>query len=45
VKQIIDIPFPAPRPPLPELRGDPKFQEIRAQMWDLIRTEPAKAAA
>ena len=37
VKKIIDIPFKHPRPELPELRGDPLFQEIRAEMWDLIR--------
>ena len=26
-----------PRPDLPELRGDPEFQEIRPTMWELIR--------
>jgi NitT/TauT family transport system ATP-binding protein len=45
VKKIIDIPFPHPRPELPELRGDPKFQEIRAEMWELIRAPAAAAAA
>jgi NitT/TauT family transport system ATP-binding protein len=45
VKQIIDIPFAHPRPLLPELRGDPEFQRIRAQMWELIRTAPTAAAA
>jgi NitT/TauT family transport system ATP-binding protein len=44
VKRIIDIPFPHPRPELPELRGDPVFQEIRREMWNLIRTAPAVAA-
>jgi NitT/TauT family transport system ATP-binding protein len=44
VKQIIDIPFPHPRPELTELRGDPVFQEIRKEMWALIRTAPAVAA-
>jgi NitT/TauT family transport system ATP-binding protein len=44
VKRIIDVPFKHPRPELPELRGDPVFQEIRAEMWNLIRT-PAPAAA
>ena len=44
VKRIIEVPFQHPRPELPELRGDPVFQEIRAEMWNLIRT-PAPAAA
>jgi NitT/TauT family transport system ATP-binding protein len=37
VKEIIEVPFPFPRAELPELRGDPQFQEIRKRMWDLIR--------
>ena len=41
VKKIIDIPFAHPRPELPELRGDPLFQDIRREMWSLIRTPPA----
>jgi NitT/TauT family transport system ATP-binding protein len=45
VKKIIDIPFQHPRPELPELRGDPRFQAIRAEMWDLIRTPAAAPAA
>ena len=44
VKKIIEIPFPHPRPELPELRGDPVFQEIRAEIWSLIRTAPNTAA-
>ena len=44
VKAIIDIPFDHPRPELPELRGDPVFQELRKEMWSLIRT-PTSAAA
>jgi NitT/TauT family transport system ATP-binding protein len=44
VKAIIDVPFKHPRPELPELRGDPVFQEIRREMWSLIRT-PAPVAA
>ncbi|WP_375396650.1 ABC transporter ATP-binding protein [uncultured Sphingomonas sp.] len=44
VKRIVDIPFTHPRPELPELRGDTRFQSIRAEMWDLIRT-PAQALA
>jgi len=38
VKQEIDIPFAYPRPQLPELRGDPVFQQIRATIWSLIRS-------
>ncbi|HUO22345.1 MAG TPA: ABC transporter ATP-binding protein [Caulobacteraceae bacterium] len=44
VKKIIDIPFAHPRPELPELRGDPTFQAIRAEIWSLIRTPPSVAA-
>jgi NitT/TauT family transport system ATP-binding protein len=45
VKRIIDVPFPHPRPELPELRGDPEFQEIRSVIWELIRNPtPALAA-
>lgn len=44
IKEIIDIPFPKPRPELPELRGEPRFQEIRSHMWDLIRNARAEAA-
>jgi NitT/TauT family transport system ATP-binding protein len=46
VKRIIQVPFPHPRPELAELRGDTRFQEIRAEMWALIRTQtPAPAQA
>ena len=45
IKKIIDIPFAAPRGELTELRGDPRFQKIRAEMWSLIRDVPAAAAA
>jgi NitT/TauT family transport system ATP-binding protein len=44
VKRIIDIPFAHPRPELPELRGDSAFQDIRREMWSLIRATPAVAA-
>ncbi len=37
IKKVIDIPFASPRPELPELRGDPRFQSIRSEMWALIR--------
>jgi NitT/TauT family transport system ATP-binding protein len=45
IKKIIDIPFGRNRPELPELRGDPEFQRIRAEMWELIRNTPAQTAA
>jgi ABC-type nitrate/sulfonate/bicarbonate transport system ATPase subunit len=41
VKQVIDVPFAYPRPELPELRGDPTFQQIRANIWSLIRSSNA----
>lgn len=44
VRKIIEIPFKGPRPPLPELRGEPLFQEIRAEIWSLIRGPEAIAA-
>lgn len=44
VKQIIDVPFAHPRPALAELRGDARFQEIRREMWHLIRSPAAVAA-
>ena len=43
VKKIIEVPFSHPRSELPDLRGDPVFQEIRAEMWSLIRSAPAAA--
>jgi len=43
VRCIIDIPFASPRPELPELRGDPAFQRIRQEMWDMIRSSEAPA--
>lgn len=36
VKRILEIPFAYPRPALPEMRGDPLFQEIRGLIWSLI---------
>ena len=44
IKMIIDIPFASPRPELPELRGDPRFQRIRSEMWALIRNNAPVAA-
>lgn len=38
VVQEIEIPFAHPRPELPELRGNPVFQQIRAHIWSLIRS-------
>jgi NitT/TauT family transport system ATP-binding protein len=44
VKKIIEVPFKHPRPELAELRIDPEFQEIRREMWSLIRTSSQVAA-
>ena len=44
VKQIIEVPFQHPRLELAELRSDARFQEIRREMWHLIRA-PAPVAA
>lgn len=44
IKKIIDVPFEHPRPELAELRIEPRFQEIRREMWSLIRT-PGQVAA
>jgi NitT/TauT family transport system ATP-binding protein len=44
VKKVMDIPFACPRPELPELRGDPRFQEIRGIIWSLIRSQESEAA-
>jgi NitT/TauT family transport system ATP-binding protein len=44
VKEIIDIPFPHPRPTLPELRAEPRFHEIRGVMWSLIRASAPAGA-
>jgi NitT/TauT family transport system ATP-binding protein len=45
IKRVIEVPFARPRIELPRLRGDPAFQEMRAEMWDLIRNAPAAASA
>lgn len=42
VKEIITLPFAGERPELPVMRGDPEFQAIRARIWDLIRSAPAR---
>jgi NitT/TauT family transport system ATP-binding protein len=44
IKRIIDVPFEHPRPELAELRIDARFQEIRREMWSLIRTTTQVAA-
>jgi NitT/TauT family transport system ATP-binding protein len=44
IKHIIEIPFSYPRKDLPELRGEAAFQEIRRNMWELIRNAPPLAA-
>ncbi len=45
IKAVLPVPFSRPRAELPELRGEPAFQKMRAQMWDFIRTSSASAAA
>jgi NitT/TauT family transport system ATP-binding protein len=45
IKATLPVPFPRPRVELPLLRGEPAFQKMRAQMWDLIRAPSASAAA
>jgi len=44
VKELIKVPFVHPRPELAELRTDATFQEIRREMWSLIRTSALVAA-
>lgn len=39
VKKVIDIPFERPRAELTELRGLPAFQQLRSQVWQLIRSQ------
>jgi NitT/TauT family transport system ATP-binding protein len=43
IKRVINVPFDRPRMELPLLRGDRVFQEMRAEIWDLIRNAPAPA--
>lgn len=45
VKQVIQVPFKHPRPELAELRLDPAFQDIRREMWTLIRAPDQAAIA
>ncbi|MBV9970512.1 MAG: ABC transporter ATP-binding protein [Xanthobacteraceae bacterium] len=45
ITATLPVPFQRPRPELPVLRGEPAFQRMRAQMWDLIRAPSASAAA
>jgi|HubBroStandDraft_1064217.scaffolds.fasta_scaffold03090_5 NitT/TauT family transport system ATP-binding protein len=44
IQQIIDVPLVHPRPELAELRIDPRFQDIRREIWSLIRVRPQAAA-
>lgn len=44
IRRIIDVPFGNPRPPLTKLRGEPLFQEIRNEIWELISHKPHSAA-
>jgi NitT/TauT family transport system ATP-binding protein len=45
IKEVMRVSFGRPRPELPELRGHPEFNRMRARMWDLIRNSPAAASA
>jgi NitT/TauT family transport system ATP-binding protein len=44
VKEVIDVPFARPRADIPLLRGEPRFQQLRVRMWELIRRNEAVAA-
>jgi NitT/TauT family transport system ATP-binding protein len=44
ISTIINVPYARPRVELPMLRADPTFQQMRVQMWDLIRTESLNTA-
>ncbi|HEY6356304.1 MAG TPA: ABC transporter ATP-binding protein [Burkholderiaceae bacterium] len=44
IKATLPVPFARPRAELPLLRGEPAFQQMRTQMWELIRA-PSSAAA
>jgi ABC-type nitrate/sulfonate/bicarbonate transport system ATPase subunit len=44
IKRIIEVPFEHPRPELAQLRVDARFQEIRREMWSLIRMTTQEAA-
>jgi NitT/TauT family transport system ATP-binding protein len=44
IKATLPVPFARPRAELPLLRGEPAFQKMRTQMWELIRA-PSSAAA
>lgn len=37
VKEVIEVPFPRPRPSLTEMRGDTRFLELRDHIWQRIR--------
>jgi NitT/TauT family transport system ATP-binding protein len=45
VKDVIDVPFPRPRPSLPEMRGDLRFLELRDHIWQRIRPHAAPDAS
>lgn len=45
VKKIIDVPFARDRGDLPTLRGDQQFREIRKEIGELIKNQPAGVSA
>jgi NitT/TauT family transport system ATP-binding protein len=41
IKEVVDVPFGRPRPPVAALRGTPEFLEIRNYIWGSIRPSDA----
>lgn len=45
IGDIVSVPFDRPRPELAELRADPRFVDLRAHIWRLIRASQPAAVA
>ena len=45
VKEVVEVPFPRPRPSLIEMRGNPAFLELRDHIWQRIRPEAEAAVS
>lgn len=43
VKKVVDIPLPAPRHAVADLRSSPEFAGIRHELWELLTEEVGKA--
>jgi NitT/TauT family transport system ATP-binding protein len=39
VQDVIPVPFERPRPPLPEMRAEAGFQDLRQQIWSMIASK------